>query len=169
MSQSVYTIAAVLLVALPGAAQTPANAPISKCSSAEHRQFDFWIGEWDVMQNGKVAGRNHIRSIRDGCAISEEWSGSGGFKGSSLNFYNRDTRRWHQTWIDSHGQSLSLDGQLEGNSMVLQSSGAAGAPRHKITWTPTDKAVRQLWQVQDPAGAEWKTLFDGQYARSTAK
>ena len=42
--------------------------------------------------------------------------------------------------------------------MVLQSSGAAGAPRHKITWSPTDNGLRQLWQVQNAVGGEWKTL-----------
>ncbi len=169
MRHTICTIGAAIFVALPAQAQTPTTAPANKCSSAEHRQFDFWLGEWDVTQNGKVAGRNQIRSILNGCAISEEWSGAGGFKGSSLNFYNAETKRWHQTWIDSQGQSLSLDGQLEGKSMVLQSSDAAGAPRHKITWSPTNNGVRQLWQVQNAAGGEWKTLFDGHYARSSAK
>ena len=27
------------------------------CTSTEHHQFDFWIGEWDVtLPNGKAAG-----------------------------------------------------------------------------------------------------------------
>ena len=54
--------------------------------------------------------------------------------------------------------------------MVLQSGGADGAPRHRITWTPMDdKTVRQFWQVQNAPGGEWKTLFDGRYVRSTPK
>lgn len=160
----------VPLMMLTAWVQTPAAVPTPRCSSAEYRQFDFWLGEWDVMQNGKIAGRNRIRSILDGCAISEEWSGTGGFKGTSLNFYNAENKRWHQTWIDSQGQSLSLDGQIEGASMALQGTGADGTSRHRITWTPMDDAtVRQFWQVQNAAGGEWKTLFDGRYTRVAPK
>ena len=133
-----------MLIALTASAQTPSNVATPNCSSAEHRQFDFWLGEWNVTQGEKPAGRNIIRSILNGCAISEEWSGTGGFKGSSLNFYNADTKRWHQTWIDSQGQSLVLEGQLEAGSMTLQSVAADSMPRHRITWTPMpDKSVRQ--------------------------
>lgn len=108
-------------------------------------------------------GRNSLRTILNGCAISEEWSGAGGFEGNSLNFYNSNTKRWHQTWIDSRGQSLALDGQFEAGSMTLQSA-ADNLPRHRITWTPMpDKSIRQLWQVWDTAEADWRTLFDGKY------
>ncbi len=162
-------VGVALLVVLTAAAQTPSNDAAPRCLSAEHRQFDFWLGEWDVAQGGKAAGRNSIRSILNGCAISEEWSGAGGFQGNSLNFYNADTKRWHQTWIDSQGQSLALSGQFEAGSMTLQSAPVDTLPRHKISWTPMpDKSVRQLWQVQDAPGADWKTLFDGKYSARPA-
>ncbi len=82
-----------------------------------------------------------------------------------MNFYNVDTKRWHQTWIDSQGQSLSLEGQFEAGSMTLQSVAADNMPRHRISWTPLpNKSVRQLWQVREASGSEWKTLFDGKYS-----
>lgn len=159
-----WVIGVASMIALVAAAQTTGNAAPA-CSSTEYRQFDFWLGEWEVTQNGKVAGRNSIRSILNGCAISEEWSGTGGFRGRSLNFYNAQTKRWHQTWIDSQGQSLALDGQFEASGMLLQSAAPESMPHHKITWTPmADKIVRQLWQVQNAPGADWKTLFDGTYS-----
>ena len=165
MSHARCKVGVLLFVALNASAQTPTNVPAPRCSSAEYRQFDFWLGEWDVAQGDKPAGRNSIRSILNGCAISEEWSGTGGFKGNSLNFYSAETKRWHQTWIDSQGQSLALSGQFDGGSMTLQSTPADTFPRHKITWTPTsEKSLRQLWQVQNAPGAEWKTLFDGKYS-----
>ena len=165
MPQSHLKVGAALLIALTVSAQTPSNVVAPRCASAEHRQFDFWLGEWNVTQGGKTAGRNTIRSILNGCAISEEWSGTGGFKGNSLNFYNADTKRWHQTWIDSQGQSLALDGQFEAGSMTLQSVAADNMPLYRITWTPLpDKSVRQLWQVREASASEWKTLFDGNYS-----
>ena len=164
-----WTVIGAALLTSTTLAQTGEGTPIKPCAAAQHRQFDFWIGEWDVTQNGKSAGRNSIRSILSGCALSEEWSGTGGFKGNSLNFYDESTKRWHQTWIDSQGQSLMLEGTLVDGAMVLQTiDAAADAPRHRITWTLlSDKSVRQLWQTQEKAGAEWKTAFDGRYtARS---
>ncbi len=170
MKPSALKICAALLIGVAASAQTPSNVAAQQCSSSEHRQFDFWLGEWDVYQGGKLAGRNSIRSILNGCAVSEEWSGKGGFKGNSLNFYNPSTKRWHQTWIDSQGQSLALDGQFEAGSMVLQNLAEENTPRHRITWTPMpDRSIRQLWQVKDKPDAEWRTLFDGKYsARSAA-
>ena len=165
MSHAWRAIGLTLMVAVAAEAQTTGSVAAPSCSADEYRQFDFWLGEWDVTQNGKTAGRNSIRSILNGCAISEEWSGTGGFKGNSLNFYNVDTKRWHQTWIDSRGQSLALEGRLEAGSMVLESAPVERAPRHRITWKPmADKTVRQLWQVQDAPGGDWRTLFDGKYS-----
>lgn len=169
MSHARLKVGAVLLFALSAAAQSPPDIAAPNCSSNEYRQFDFWLGEWDVKQGEKIAGHNSIRAILNGCAISEEWSGTGGFKGSSLNFYNADTKRWHQTWIDSQGQSLALIGQFEDGSMTLQSLAVDTMPRHKITWTlMPDKSVRQLWQVQDAPATDWKTLFDGKYVARPA-
>ena len=169
MQHAYFKVATAMLIALTASAQTPSKVATPHCSSAEHRQFDFWLGEWNVTQGDKPAGRNIIRSILNGCAISEEWSGTGGFKGNSLNFYNADTKRWHQTWIDSQGQSLVLEGQLEAGSMTLQSVAADSMPRHRITWTPMpDKSVRQLWQVRDTPESDWRTLFDGKYSARAA-
>jgi len=154
-----------IFVSLTASSQTVDSMAAKPCASAQHRQFDFWIGEWDVTQNGKIAGRNSIRSILNGCALSEDWSGTGGFSGNSLNFYDEDAKRWRQTWIDSQGQSLLLQGGLTDGSMVLQTvDDPPDGPHHRITWTLLDdKSVRQFWQTQEMAGGEWKTAFDGRY------
>ena len=164
-----WTMAGAVLLASTSWAQLGEGTPARPCATPQHRQFDFWIGEWDVTQNGKRAGRNSIRAILNGCALSETWSGTGGFEGSSLNFYDQETKRWHQTWIDSQGQSLLLEGSFSSGAMVLQTIDLAPeAPRHRITWTLLeDRSVRQLWQTQEKGGAEWKTEFDGRYTRRT--
>ena len=165
-------IAASLAVApLPAMAQTPALKPPA-CTATEHRQFDFWIGRWDVFTpDGKKAGVNVIEPIDGGCALQERWRGNAGFSGTSLNSWSRDTRQWHQHWIDNQGGLLRLAGSLEGASMVLAGtqphpSKAGATQRHRITWTPlADGAVRQWWQSSDDYGATWKTAFDGRYVR----
>ena len=96
------------------------------------RDFDFWLGEWDVFgPQERQAGRNSITSLYGGGAIAEHWHGAGDVEGHSLNAYDPATDRWHQTWVDSTGGLLLLDGHLVDGSMVLEGSAVAAeaAPR----------------------------------------
>jgi len=71
------------------------SAAAGPCASPEHRQFDFWQGEWEVREAGRAAGTNRITRVLGGCALREEWTGAGGGKGTSLNVYDEAQRRWH--------------------------------------------------------------------------
>ena len=150
----------------------PPDAPPT-CEAAEHHQFDFWVGEWTVTgPNGAVVGTSRIESVLGGCAIVEHWTSSGPNRGTSLNFHDRATREWSQTWIDNAGQVLRLTGGLRGRDMVLEGTtpGRAGrAPaRQRITWSPIDGGdVRQLWESSTDDGATWTVAFNGLYRRKT--
>jgi hypothetical protein len=163
-----FLAASLLLFATVAAvAQAPAKAP-PPCQGAEYCQFDFWIGTWDVyLADGQKAGENRIGSINDGCGLLENWSGRGGSVGKSLNLYDRDDQRWHQTWIDNTGGRLVIAGGLVDKRMVLDSETVApGTPRQRITWTPNDDgSVRQLWESSADGGKTWTVQFDGRYVR----
>ena len=145
----------------PAAAQTPAP----KCVSAEYRQFDFWIGEWDVtdQSTGKTTAANKVTSDHDGCVIREDYV-NGPYTGASMSFYFNSTGRWHQVWIDNQGAPLFIAGGLQDGKMVLTSE-ANIKPVQRITWTPNpDGTVRQHWQTSAD-GKEWTTAFDGLYRK----
>ena len=63
-----------------------ATPPPPACETPEHRQFDFWIGHWDVYAKAdpaKLVAHSLIESRHSGCAIRENWmplsaSGDGG-------------------------------------------------------------------------------------------
>lgn len=157
------------LVAASALAQSP---PPSPCSSPEHRQFDFWLGEWEVRgPAGKVAGRNRITREFGDCVLREQYDTGRGYRGSSFNIYDAGRGRWHQTWVDSSGLLLQLDGGFVDGRMVMEGEtvGTDGArTRHRITWTPNaDGTVRQLWESTNAAG-EWAVTFDGKYTRLAA-
>jgi len=96
--------------------------------------------------------------------LLENWSGRGGFTGKSLNIYDRDDKRWHQTWVDSSGGLLMIAGGLVDKRMVLSSE--AGGAWQRITWTPNDDgSVRQFWEASADAGKTWTVQFDGKYVR----
>ena len=137
------------------------------CPGEEYRQFDFWIGDWEVFDEaGTPQGTNHIEQILSGCALQENWVGAHGSVGHSFNAFDKNTGRWHQTWVDNGGLLLQLDGELEGDAMVLSGPGTSrdGEPiTHRITWTALDDGrVKQHWQVS-PDGEEWKDVFVGLY------
>jgi hypothetical protein len=150
----------------------PPPAPAAKpCASAEFRQFDFWIGDWDVTTpDGKVAGHNRIEPILGGCALRENWTGARGTNGTSLNVFDAGTRTWRQTWVDDGGSVLLISGRLDGGRMVLEGDAPAGGgktTRQRITWTPLPGGrVRQLWSSSADGGKTWKVEFDGTYAKS---
>jgi hypothetical protein len=167
-----FPLAALLLcgVASSPVAQESGAAPPPACTVPEHRQFDFWIGDWEVTNPaGKPAGRNRIEPILGGCALRETWTGAGGSNGTSYNAWDRQRRRWHQTWVDNGGLVLRLEGGFADGKMVLSgetldSSGTAVLNR--ITWQETGPgAVRQLWEVSGDGGKSWRAVFDGRYRK----
>jgi hypothetical protein len=173
LSLALTLAACVAPHALSSQAPAAANPPAA-CSRPEHRQFDFWIGEWDVtLPDGRPAGSNRIRAIHSGCALHEEWSGASGSTGTSLNAYDGAARRWHQTWVGNDGLLLRLDGGLRDGAMELagQTDANGVTTLHRIRWTPlggTPTRVRQLWESSTDGGRTWAVVFDGLYTRRRA-
>lgn len=159
----------VLVVFLFAASSASAQPPAAACTAAAHREFDFWLGDWNVTgPKGSLVGTNSINREYGGCVLHERYDTGRGHSGESLNIYDGPRRVWHQTWVDSSGLLLLLEGGLKDGKMVLE--GSASSPdgrftRHRITWTPNlDGSVRQLWESTNAAG-EWTVAFDGKYTR----
>lgn len=174
LTTSTVTIATLLLVGSSSqtGAQTPGASAPPPCTAAEHRQFDFWIGEWEVTRpDGKPAGTNRITRILNGCVLLEEWSGAGGGAGKSFNLYDARQRRWHQTWVDASGSLLQLTGGLDDSGAMVMSNeqpapAGTGTVRNRITWTPRSATeVRQHWESSADGGTTWTTVFDGVYRK----
>jgi len=143
--------------------------PPQPCTSPEHRQFDFWIGDWQVYRaDGSLAGINRITREYGGCVIHERYATGRGYSGESLNTYDAARKVWHQTWVDDGGLLLTLEGRWNGRSMILEglAPGSDGRMvKQRITWTPTgDASVRQLWETADEQG-KWTVVFDGKYTK----
>ena len=155
------------------------SAPVQKtpaasaCSAAEYRQFDFWIGEWDVVTpDGRTAGRNSITREFGGCVLQERWRGAGGTEGGSFNIYNPVSRTWHQTWVDSTGLLLTLTGAFQNDAMRMTGLGVGpkGSSLNRITWRPVeDGQVRQIWETSPDDGRTWKVIFEGRYKKRAAE
>lgn len=137
------------------------------CDTPAHREFDFWVGQWEVRTpDGKLAGTNRITREYGGCVLHERYDTGRGYAGESLNSFDAGRKVWHQTWVDNGGLLLLLEGGLRDGQMVLEgrTTDAQGkVQQHRITWSPQPGGrVRQHWQTRGGEG-EWRTAFDGLY------
>ncbi|MEM7380651.1 MAG: hypothetical protein AAF361_05565 [Bacteroidota bacterium] len=142
------------------------------CCTEDHTAFDFWVGSWDVTNaDGTPAGKNTIEKVENGCVLRESWkSAKGAFTGSSVNFFNKQSKSWEQLWIDNRGSHLKLKGNRKDNKMILSSDEFTHTDGktyiNRITWTMNeDGTVRQLWEVLHE-GEVASVAFDGLYKKA---
>lgn len=149
---------------------------LTPCTAEEYRHFDFWLGEWDVTPAGAAqpAATNIISSHQAGCAVLEEYT-AGAFTGMSINFYDRVTERWHQSWMSNSGGAVYLEGGLDENgAMVMSDKGMTlnevTGNLNRVTWTPNDDgSVRQYWEQSTDDGETWNVVFDGLYTKKASE
>lgn len=165
----------------PAVAAQPSSPPSAACKGPEHRQLDFWIGEWDLVIRQRKApessewdeakGRNHIQAILGGCAVEESFTGEGPgapWAGRSLSMY-RPEGRWRQTWVDDGGDYLAFTGGMKDGKMIL-----TGEPREKEGKTVmmrmvfsdiTPEHLSWSWDRSVDAGATWTPIMTIGYTR----
>jgi len=146
----------------PGAVQK-ARARANPCKTLpEARQLDFWVGEWDVRDRaGRLVGRSSIQLILNDCVVLESWSGSLGGAGKSINFWDKQHRRWQQTWVDDRGNVTEYTGQLVGDSLRYATSDG-----RRLTFSPlAGGRVRQLAESSADGGKSWSVRYDFVYSR----
>jgi hypothetical protein len=168
-----FFISAALLIALAAlaASQVPAG-----CDTPESHQFDFWVGKWEVHPNGadKIIAHSLIEKKYAGCAIRENWMPLGkelGGGGGSLSLYEPRLKQWRQTWVDSSGTRVDLDGgfadgvmSITGNWAGFAGPGKDALVRMNYQLQP-DGQVRQWAQSSTDGGKTWTPAFDFLYRK----
>jgi len=141
--------------------------------SAENRQFDFWIGDWNVVPTGGglPQGASHIAKELGGCTIWENWTSLGtGYTGKSYNVYNPNLKRWEQFWVDNAGGMIHFYGGLKDGVMdywtedIPQLDGTK-LRRHLQFYNQGPDKVRQFSQGSTDGGKTWHVEYDLTYLR----
>lgn len=141
--------------------------------SAENRQFDFWVGEWDVVDaaSGITAGSSRIEKALGECVIWENWtSANTNYAGKSYNVYDSALKRWEQFWVDNIGGTISFYGGLKDGVMdfytdeIAQPDGTK-LKRHLQFFNLSPDKVRQFSQGSTDGGKTWKVEYDFTYTR----
>lgn len=150
------------------------SPPPPACTGPEHRQFDFWVGWWDVFPTGKdkLVAHSLIEKLYAGCTVRENWMPLNKSEGGSLNMYDPADKRWHQTWQDSQNSRVTFTGGIVDGKMVLVGDwkGVNGPGQDAIirmTYSQgPDGSVRQLGEQSTDYGATWSPSFDFTYRKS---
>jgi tetratricopeptide (TPR) repeat protein len=136
---------------------------------SKNRQFDFWIGDWNVVDaSGNNLGESHVELMLDSCVIYENWTGRLGGDGKSFNLWDAGRKKWLQTWVDNGGQLHRYEGDFTDGAMRYRGEtfGRNGqATQLRMTFTPLPGGkVRQLMESSSD-GKSWSTGFDGIYVK----
>ncbi len=151
----------LFILLLPGFAH-------AACADLAYRQFDFWQGEWNVATaDGKLVGRDRVEKDYGGCVLQEHWTSVDGGTGGSVTIYDMSRKLWHQTWVDSTGTLVVLEGGLKDGRMVMTGEMTQDGKRvqDRMSWTPDGGKIRQLWETSNDGGKTWKTIFDVYYSK----
>ncbi|WP_339931747.1 hypothetical protein [uncultured Brevundimonas sp.] len=141
------------------------------CTDADHRAFDFWLGDWTVtaVASGTVVADSRIEPVADGCAVQETYHqtvGPGGtptdYRGHSYSAFDAIDGVWRQFYVDSTGSVSTFAGESVDGAMVLIAE--RGEVWQRMTVAPADDgAVRQTGEVSRDGGETWSTGYEFLY------
>ena len=136
------------------------------------KEFDFWLGQWDVYVSGTnmFAGHSLIQKVSGGCALLENWN-SLASEGKSLNYIDDSTGKWKQVWVGSYasGKQDFVDGVYKDSAMrfrfeTTDSQGNKVLGRFTF-FNQGPIQVRQLNETSTDGGKTWVIGYDFIYKR----
>jgi len=141
------------------------------CSAPEARQFDFWLGEWDLAWGEDGRGRNKITTRYNGCVIEENFDGAPtmDFKGMSVSTYNPQIHKWQQTWVDSQGSYIHLVGEFKDGRMVLVNQPTASSGKvlfRMVFYNIQQNSLDWDWERSEDGGDSWQPRWRIHYQRA---
>ena len=145
---------------------------VRPCNSPAHRQLDFWIGNWRVLDaaSEQQVGTNSIIKILNGCGVIENWSSGIGGEGKSLFYLSNDEKTWKQVWLtDAAGQKEKhliavVNGAVRFQGELRLDDGRIVLDRTTLV-PESENRVRQVIQQSADGGETWQTGFDAIYIR----
>ena len=168
-------VSLMVLVSMPAFAEQKPQ-PVAPCSAPQQKQFDFWLGTWDLTwpgekQNETGHGTNTIGRILDDCVVHESFSGGDTMhlRGNSVSSFDVRSGKWKQTWVDNEGGYLDFVGEFNGSQMILSREATredGSTVKQRMVW----KNIRadELdwgWESSKDGGKTWQVLWPIHYKR----
>jgi hypothetical protein len=146
------------------------SQPPSPCRLPEARQFDFWIGEWDVTWGEDGSGTNTVTLELDSCVIVENFDGNPtfDFRGRSFSSYNPETGKWEQTWVDNNGGYITFVGEYADGKMELRTRRTVEGEElinRMVFYNIAEDSLDWDWEKSTDDGKTWELLWRIHYTR----
>jgi hypothetical protein len=155
-------------------AETQAAQP-NPCADPQQKQFDFWIGEWNLTWPGDKPGEvghgtNSIKRILDGCVVQENFSGADSMhlRGTSVSTFDARSNRWKQTWVDNEGGYLDFLGDFSNGQMILQREAVRNGEKilQRMVWKNISaNELDWSWESSADGGKTWQVNWPIHYKR----
>jgi Protein of unknown function (DUF1579) len=153
-----------------------------QCSTPEHRQMDFWLGDWDALVRSPKApgseewlearGSNHITRGDNGCSVVEDFHAAGPsqpWTGRSVSQFSPRQGKWRQTWVDESNAYLAFTGGPEGKDFALYGEAFAqkGVERQMrmVFSNIRADAFSWRWEATTDGGKTWSPQILIEYTR----
>jgi hypothetical protein len=162
-------LAAILILILSITGYAEENQ--KPCSTPEFRQFDFWVGAWDLTWEQDGKGTNTITRILGDCVILENFDGGDSMtlRGMSVSAFDPQSAHWRQTWVDNDGTYLDFTGAMQGENMILARTftraGKVLMQRMVFRDIKPDSLIWD-WQRSTDQGKTWENLWTIHYRRA---
>ena len=150
-------------------------AQTNPCLEPQKKQFDFWVGEWELSWPGGKPGdvghgTNSIKRILEGCVIQENFSGGGSMhlRGTSVSTFDVNINRWKQTWVDNEGGYLDFVGDFNNGQMILQRESVQNAKKilQRMVWKNISaNELDWSWESSADGGKTWQVNWPIHYKR----
>lgn len=137
------------------------------CGASEDRQFDFWVGEWDVSGTGHqaIVAESTITLADQGCLVLENWRPFSGGSAHSISVYDHAQHHWRQFYAGAGSPPGEYIGTL-GDDGVLRFDISSGPQRQRMNYQRISaNAVRQWGERYDEATHAWAPTWDLTYRR----
>ena len=165
-----------LFVSALSTQQAPATKPADPCTTAEQKQLEFWVGEWDLTWPGQGAGApgrgtNSVKRILDRCVVQENFSAqdSGHLRGTSVSTFDATSGTWKQTWVDNEGAYLDFVGEFKDGQMILRREAASKLGDkflQRMVWKNiTPNELDWSWEASHDGGKTWQVQWPIHYKR----
>ncbi len=170
----------VTCLLLPGAIRAEdadsAKPPEKASAEAEElqemqKQFDFWLGEWNLTWKDGGKGTNTITKILEDQVIKESFNGKPSIHlvGQSYTVFVKPLKIWKQTWVDNESGYLDFTGGLEedGRMILSREAGKEGKKfLQRMVWhNIKENQFDWNWERSDDQGATWKVAWHIHYER----
>ncbi len=170
------TLLLLAVIVVPASATGVAGVPPEDpCGGLQRKQFDFWVGEWDLTWPGEKPGEtghgtNSIRRVMDGCVVQENFSGGDSMhlRGTSVSAFDAGSGSWKQTWVDNEGGYLDFAGEFKDGQMILQRETIRNGEKilQRMVWKNiTPNELDWSWEASRDRGKTWQVNWPIHYKR----